>query len=551
MTRRIFRSIFLVAVAATLSLSVALAVIVYNYSYDLFREQVQSEANILAACLNGSPHDDFLSKAKNISGRITLISPSGEVLYDNFANKNNMENHSHREEFILAEQNGTGESCRTSETLSELTYYYAVRLDDASVVRVSNTHDTVFSLCVKMLPPFAVVVTLALVLSYFLASKLAKSIVKPINEIDLEHPDDFSKYDEIAPLLNKIKLLTKQIDSQVAELKQKKQEFDAITENMSEGFIIVDKNTDVLSCNSAALRLFGVEQMENNESVLKINRSSEFTNAVDTAISGRHSEYVMPFNGRAYQIIANPVYDENSLVLAAVLVILDVTDREKADKLRREFTANVSHELKTPLTSISGFAEIMMNGVAKKDDMQHFAANIYNEAQRLITLVGDIIKLSRLDENNAPLEKEDINLIDVTKSVVGRLKPLADKMDVTVKLTGDPLHINGVLQIVDEMIFNIVENAIKYNVRGGKVRISIKQEIEGISLSVADTGIGIPYGDRQRVFERFYRVDKSHSKEIGGTGLGLSIVKHGASFHNAQVKLSSIPGSGTTVTIIF
>ncbi len=550
MTKRIFRSIFFVSVVAMVLITTTIGILLYNLNYEMFKEEIRNEAVLLSACLNNSG-SDFLIGADKTSTRITLIAEDGRVLFDNYVNENEMQSHAERDEVVLAQKNGTGESYRYSETNSKLTYYYAIRLDDNSVIRVSGTHDTIYLVFVRLIPPAIAVVVIELILSFILSKKLAKKIVQPINEINLENPDDFTAYDEIAPLLNKIKHLTKQVDSHVLELRQKKQEFDAITENLSEGFLIVDRNTDVLSGNSAVMRLFGVDHIESNESVLKINRSTEFTGAIESALSGKRSEYVMPYSGRAYQIIANPVFDDNSNVLAAVIVILDVTDREKADKLRREFTANVSHELKTPLTSISGFAEIMMSGFVKKDDMQHFAGNIYKEAQRLITLVGDIIRLSRLDENSAPLEKEDINLMDEIASVVQRLESQAKKRNIKINVSGEPQHINGVLQIVDEMVYNIVDNAIKYNKDNGSIDISVKKTNEGTCLAVRDTGIGIPYADQQRVFERFYRVDKSHSKEIGGTGLGLSIVKHGAAFHNAQVKLNSVPSVGTVITIIF
>lgn len=550
MTKRIFRSIFGVSFTILLFLAVTVTVLLYNYNYKIFRDRIRDEALLLSVCINESGND-FLASADSLNGRITLIDKDGQVIFDNYAHGSELENHEEREEFILAQMNGEGESFRYSKTFSELTNYYAVKLNDGSVIRVSDTHYTFLSLFVRLMPPIIVFVALSFILSLTLSSKIAKKIVKPINEMDLENPDSFTEYDEIAPLINKIRHLTVQVDSHILELKQKKQEFDAITENMSEGFLIIDKNTYVLSSNSAALRLLGVKSVESNESVLKINRSIDFTNAVESAIAGKRCEYAMPFGGRVYQIIANPVFDENGSTLAAVLVILDVTDREKADKLRREFTANVSHELKTPLTSISGFAEIMMNGVAKEEDMQHFAGNIYSEAQRLINLVGDIIKLSRLDENSTPLEKEEINLLELSKSIIKRLQPQAEKKNIKFKLTGDPLYIEGVRQILDEMIYNIVDNAIKYNVQNGKVNIAVRRENEGTSICISDTGIGIPYADQQRVFERFYRVDKSHSKEIGGTGLGLSIVKHAAAFHNAQLKLSSVPGSGTVITVIF
>lgn len=539
------------SVVVMLLITTTAGFLMYNLNYEMFKKEIRNEAVLLSSCIN-TTGTDFLITTEKTTTRITLISEDGTVVYDNYANQSEMKNHSEREEILLAQKNGEGESYRYSETNSKLTYYYAIKLNDNSVIRVSGTHDTIYLVFVRLLPPAFLVVVIALLLSFVVSKKLAKIIVQPINEIDLENPDDFTSYDEIAPLLTKIKHLTNEIDDHVLELRQKKQEFDAITENMSEGFLIVDRKSAVVSSNSAVLRLFGVEHIENNESVFKINRNTEFTTAIDTALSGKRGEYVMSYSGRAYQIIANPVFDDNaSNVLAAVIVILDVTDREKADKLRREFTANVSHELKTPLTSISGFAEIMMSGIVKMEDMQHFAGNIYKEAQRLITLVGDIIRLSRLDENSAPLEMEDINLMDEITSVTQRLETQAKKRNVTINVSGEAQYIKGASQIIDEMLYNIVDNAIKYNKDGGKIDIALDKTNEGVSLSVSDTGIGIPYADQQRVFERFYRVDKSHSKEIGGTGLGLSIVKHGAVFHNAQIRLNSIPTVGTKITIIF
>ncbi|MFR7484448.1 MAG: ATP-binding protein [Acutalibacter sp.] len=335
-------------------------------------------------------------------------------------------------------------------------------------------------------------------------------------------------------------------------LREKQEEFTSITENMSEGFLVLDNNTDILSYNTSALRLLGAETVpaESHVSALALNRSAGFRSAVDGALAGKRSEQLVRQGGRCCQVMANPVLRDGE-VEGAVVVILDITEREERENLRREFTANVSHELKTPLTSISGFAEIIKNGIVKPEDIPRFAGNIYEESQRLVTLVDDILNLSRLDEADVQLEREDFDLSSLARDVAGRLKASAKKNGVVITVIGDKAEINGVKSIVDEMVFNLVDNAVKYNKQNGRVTVTVDSSSEGTALTVTDTGIGIPQADVDRVFERFYRVDKSHSKEIGGTGLGLSIVKHGAAFHNAKVSLQSTEGEGTTVRLVF
>ncbi len=556
MTSRVFRSTFIESMVVLILFAATIVVISYTYITDSFKDNIKTEALLIADCLNAS-ESSFLEGSASYSDRITLIDSDGDVLFDNSTDADTMENHSDREEFISARDSSVGESTRYSQTSAEVTYYYALLLDNGMVVRVSGTQASLYALFIKTLPPIVVFLVVALVLSLILARKSAQKIVKPINEIDLEHPDDFTAYDELAPLLNKIKALGSKVDEQIAEIRRRQQEFDAITENMSEGLLMVDKNADVLSCNGAAMRFLGVRSVDRHKSIININRSTNFTGAVENALAGKSHEYVMKRSERAYRIMANPVFDDLHAVSGAVIVILDVTDSEEADKLRREFTANVSHELKTPLTSISGFAEIMAGGMAKKDDMQRFAGLIYNEAQRLITLVNDIIELSRLDEADTLSQagttrlSEDVDICKTAIDVAQRLKSLADKSDITIEVTGVSAHVRGAPQVIDEMVYNLAENAVKYNVKGGRVDISTAVTDGTVKLTVADTGIGIPFADRQRVFERFYRVDKSHSKEIGGTGLGLSIVKHAAAYHGASVELDSTPGKGTTVTVTF
>jgi two-component system phosphate regulon sensor histidine kinase PhoR len=401
-----------------------------------------------------------------------------------------------------------------------------------------------------MLKPLILILVIAVVLSTLLARRSAKRLVKPLNDIDLEHPEEMDTYEELTPLLHRLVNQNRQIQSQIMELKRRQQEFITIIENMSEGLLVVDRKTDIISYNSSAMKLLGASKVSEKQSVLTLNRSESFRKAIDKALNGYHNEQPMQFDGRFYELIANPVFD-GDLVAGAVIVILDVTEKEEREKLRREFTANVSHELKTPLTSISGFAEIIKNKIARPEDIERFAGNIYDESQRLIDLIGDIIKLSQLDENTMQEEMEYVDLFDIVNDVVQRLKTEADKKNITLELSIEHAPVNGVRQILEEMIYNLYDNAIKYNKKDGKVSIALTKNDKGILFSIEDTGIGIPPKEQERVFERFYRVDKSHSKEISGTGLGLSIVKHAALFHNATVTLESELNKGTKVSIKF
>ena len=547
MTKRIFRSIFLVALAVFIAGTALIMGALYSYFSGVYEEQIQEEASYLSTAVEEMGLD-YLEGLESGSHRITWVGSDGTVLFDNAANEDAMENHADREEIQEAMNGGTGESERYSSTLSQRSYYCQLALSDGSVLRVSGEQYTVLSLVVSIWYYILLVLVAALALSLFLASRVSKAIIRPINEIDLEHPEEGDTYEELAPLLGRIAAQNRQIRAQIDEMKTKQQEFATITENMNEGLLVIDQETEVLSYNNAALRLLGASKVEG--SVFSLNRSEQFRYAVDQALHGQHSFDLMELSDRTYQLIANPVY-EHGKVVGAVLLLLDVTEREERDKLRREFTANVSHELKTPLTSISGFAELMKNGMVKSEDIAHFAGNIYNEAQRLIVLVGDIIRLSQLDEGTTGLEKSQIDLAEITKAVVDRLHSAAEQRGITFDLQLESAMVQGNAQILDEMVYNLCDNAIKYNRDQGKVRVSVSPNAGHPKLVVSDTGIGIPYADQARVFERFYRVDKSHSKEIGGTGLGLSIVKHGAAYHDAKVELESVPGKSTTVQVLF
>ncbi len=551
MRTRIFRVIFGVSIAVTAACFLLIMGGLYRYFSGQYAAELESEALYLRQGVekNGVLFFDGLEVAEG--QRITWIDATGVVMYDSKADAAMMESHENREEFVEALKTGTGFAERYSSTFSERTLYYAVKLTDGTVLRVAGTQYSVWAILIGLVRPVTVVILLVIGASAFLASRLSKSIVRPINSIDPEHPEEAETYDELTPLLRRMSSQNREIEKRIDALKRARQEISAITENMAEGFLVVDRNTDLLSYNHSALKLLGTEKAEIGQSVLTLNRSEQFRGSIEEAIKGNHSEQKMEMEGRIYQVIGNPVYRDRSIA-GAVIVILDITEKEQREYLRREFTANVSHELKTPLTSISGFAEIIKNGLAKPEDTARFADLIHKEAGKLISLVGDIIRLSQLDEEETmPQPKETVNLLELAQEVSARLSKTAAAGQVEISVSGESVSINGVRQILEEMIYNLCDNAIKYNRPGGRVDISVQREQKEIEFIVADTGIGIPQGEQKRVFERFYRVDKSHSKDVDGTGLGLSIVKHGAAYHRASVMLDSVLNQGTTVRILF
>ena len=546
MTKKIFRTILAVGIAVIL-LSTALfcTVLLRHYTTRVF-DELEMEAALAARGveLEGA---DYLA-GLDPQNRVTWISGDGSVLYDSRADAGAMENHLEREEVQEALSGQVGEAERYSDTLSTRTLYVALPLSDGSVLRVASDQSSVVSLVVELIPSLVLVLILTIALGALLAYRLSRAIIRPILALDLSHPEDCDTYEELTPLLRRIHSQSETIQSQMEELERQRSEFTAITENMSEGFLLMDSRTNLLSCNSSALRLLDAPRAEVGESVLHLNRTEAFRRVVDEALQGRHSEALLERGDKCYQLLANCVQREGQVV-GAVIAILDVTERESREALRREFTANVSHELKTPLTSISGFAELMKAGTVPPETVPEFAGDIYREAQRLITLVEDIIHLSQLDEDLVPLERGAVDLFAVARDVVQRLTPAAERAGVALTLTGGETVVEGVRQVLDEMVANLVDNAIKYNRPGGSVAVEVTVAEGKPRLTVRDTGIGIPAAHQERVFERFYRVDKSHSKEVGGTGLGLSIVKHAAAYHNASVSLESTEGVGTTVTV--
>ena len=549
MTAKLFRTSMAVAVSVMV-LSIALFMgMLYQYFSDQMMTELESETWLVSRGveLDGM---DYLNGLHTTS-RVTWVAADGTVLYDNEADASTMENHADREEIREALTSETGTAQRFSSTLSEQTLYVTQRLSDGTVIRLASAQKTVGLLLISMIQPILIILVLSLLLSAVLASRLSKGLIKPILSLDLEHPEDCETYDELTPLLSRLKRQNDTIQQQMNLLKQRQTEFAALTDNMSEGFLLLDRQGHVLSHNSGALRLLGVEEPEGEVNVLVLNREEPFRQAVDEALSGKRSQQMLHLNGRYCKLLANPVLADGKPA-GAVLVLLDVTEQEQRDELRREFTANVSHELKTPLTSISGIAEIMQSGMVKPEDIQSFAGDIYQEAQRLNALVEDIIRLSRLDEGAESLEREPVNLLSVAQDVARRLDSAAQKAGVTLKVMGLSVEVRGIPSVLDEMVYNLCDNAIKYNHPGGTVNVTVAPADDGSAeVTVEDTGIGIPVEDQSRVFERFYRVDKSHSKEIGGTGLGLSIVKHGASLHGAQIHMDSQVGRGTSVQLLF
>ena len=560
MKKRIYRNMCLVTLVAILFSAILTSFLYYQNLEKQMRQELVTEAKYLEAGmdLSGEYYLTNITKIMNSSNRnrITWVAADGTVLFDNMADASTMENHKDRPEIQMALSSGSGRESRMSSTLSEQTFYYALRLEDGSVIRVANTTRSALAGSMAMLPALGGAAVLIMVLSMILAERQTREIVKPINELDLDHPDSGRLYDELAPLVGKVERQQRIICQQMDTLRTKQREFAAITENMSEGFLVVGKQGEVASYNTSALKILDVEipvpeeRTPGSLNILNFNRSHEFRIAVDEALAGHHHEENLKIGTRMYQIIANPVTEKQN-VTGAVIVILDITEREEREDLRREFSANVSHELKTPLTSISGYAEIMKNGLVKPEDMKRFSENIYQEAQRMITLIGDIIKLSQLDENRVELEKQAVDLYPIAQSVVSRLKERASQAKVALEIRGEGQIIEGTSQILDEMIYNLCDNGIKYNKAGGHVNVTVGSRQGCPFVSVEDNGIGIPEEDQKRVFERFYRVDKSHSRQIGGTGLGLSIVKHGAIYHNAKVEMESTPGRGTSITIVF
>lgn len=549
MTKRIFRSICTVALSVFLACAVLFMGVLYDYFSGVQRGQLRMQTSLAA---QGAAHEGMAYfeglVVKNY--RVTWVGADGAVLYDSESSPAGMENHLEREEIRQALAQGSGESARYSATLMERSMYCAQRLPDGTVLRLSIAHNSLLTLLLGMLQPSCVIFAVALVLSLVLASRLSKEIVKPLNALDLDDPLDNEGYDELTPLLRRIALQQNQIRMQERALRKKQNEFEAVTMGMAEGIVLLNEKWTILSINPAAARLLSAGEFCAGKSILSVNRSLELQKLLREAEAGKHGETVMELGGGRYQADASPVVSEGA-VSGIVLLLLDVTEKEKAERLRREFTANVSHELKTPLHAISGYAELLAGGMVKQQDVGRFSGQIYAEAQRMIRLVEDIIRLSHLDEGAEGMKREETDLYALARETLASLRGEAEAANIRLTLEGGPAKVCGIPQLLRGILYNLCDNAIKYNRPGGCVEVTVENGADGVCLSVSDTGIGIPAEHRERIFERFYRVDKSHSKEIGGTGLGLSIVKHAARLHNAVIEVHSVVDSGTTVTVRF
>ena len=549
MVKKIFRSNILTAMIVLLTCLIIILGILQEVFTAQLEKQLKMEASFVAAAVEKEGIGYFEKLTKD-SDRVSLISADGTVLADTQADINELENHADREEIKEAAESGTGHSVRYSATMTEKTVYYAQKLENGDIIRVSTEQYTLLTILLLMSQPIAILIIVTVVLSLVLALRVSKRIVDPINKLDLDNPQDNDTYEELTPLLRRISYQKKTIEQQLKETQQKQEEFRIITDNMSEGFIVINEQLKILTYNQSALKLLGAE-VETPDNILKLSRSEVFREAIHKSLEGEHSQAEMASGDRCYSIISNPVYDADGNIIGAVIIIIDITEISKREQLRREFTSNVSHELKTPLTSISGFAEIMRSGGTDEATVIDFSNSIYDEAQRLITLVSDIIKISELDEGTISYEKEEVDLYTLSLEIAARLSAQAHEKKVHFAVNGKKAEIMGVRKILDEIIFNLCDNAIKYNKENGEVTVSVINNEKSVIVSVTDTGIGIPAQQQDRVFERFYRVDKARSKSIGGTGLGLSIVKHGAMYHKAQITLESKENIGTKITVCF
>ena len=548
MTKRIFRATLLVGVAVLIASLALVMGVLYSYFGRVQESQLRDELSLAAVGVekNGT---DYLRALQSHQYRITWVRADGTVVYDTQVDAETMENHAQRQEIQQALAAGEGESSRYSSTLLQKTVYYAQRLPDGTVLRLSAVRVTAGVLVLNMLQPILLVLAAALILSGVLAGRLARRITEPLNRLDLEHPLENDTYEELAPLLRRMEHQRRQIDRQMGELRQRSEEFDQITGSMNEGLVLLDEAGAILSINPAARRLLDADGDCVGQDFLTVDRDVTMSDALRQAAEQGHSEFRGERNGREYQFDVTRIQTEGRTA-GTVLLVFDVTERAFAERNRREFTANLSHELKTPLQGIIGSAELLENGMVKQEDVPRFVGHIRAEAQRLVTLIGDIIRLSQLDEGE-PMPTEPVELLAVAREVAENLRSAAEARNVTVEVTGTPATVSGVRRLLYEIVLNLCDNAIKYNTEGGRVEVEVAQDGGTAAVTVRDTGIGIPPEHQSRVFERFYRVDKSHSKASGGTGLGLSIVKHAVQYHHGVIQLKSEVGKGTEIRVTF
>ena len=551
MTKRIFRNILLTSVLALLLTSALLVGTLYNVYESRISAELRTEAEYIVRALDTMEDDLSFLRGLTLNNRITLISPDGVVLYDSAADEARMDSHAERPEVSDALVTGTGESKRYSDTLSDITTYYARRTANGNVLRIASTRSTLVGLFLDVAPQIVVMMLMVAALSLLIARFSARQIVQPINELNLDEPLENDVYDELAPLLTRMDRQRGQIRQQMHDLARAHADLNAIMQNMREGLVLIDKSDRIISINGSAMKVFGVKGIIAPEAdLLTICRESSIIEIVKEAQQGRSDDTVFVRGEHTYRIFASPVLREEK-VRGVVLLALDISARYAAEASRREFTANVSHELKTPLTSISGYAEIIASGIAKNEDVPVFAGKIHTEAKRLVALVNDILDLSRLDEKQGLGNKENVPLLPMLKGLEESFRSIAQEKDIELRVEGSNATVEGYPTLLRELFHNLIDNALKYTPAGGHVTVALFQDGGHPICTVADTGIGIPKEHQPHVFERFYRVDKSHSRQTGGTGLGLAIVKHVAEVHHADVKLESEPGKGTKMIVTF
>ena len=548
MTSKIFKSILSVAIAVLLASLVVITGMLYQYFGTMQESQLKDELS-LAASATEQLGQSYLSQLDSERYRLTWVDADGMVIFDTHADSATMDNHENREEIREALLTGTGSSVRQSSTLTEQTIYEAVRLEDGSVLRISVSRATAFVLVIGMFQPILMVLFFAAGLSAWLARRMAKRVVEPLNNLNLDQPMENEAYEELSPLLHRIHTQHIEIEQQMQELQHKRDEFDQITDNMKEALVLLDHSGRILSINPAAKNLYEIASVTIGEDFLTLERKQFMRKALEQAKVQGHAEFRAQKNGRDYQFDVNRI-DSDGNTRGMVILAYDITEQVNAEKHRQAFTANVSHELKTPLQAIIGSAELMENGIVKTDDLPRFVGHIRKEASRLLYLIDDIIRLSQLDEG-AEMDQEDVPLKQLAEDVCENLTDAAKLKDVTLEVTGEDVVMRGVRRLLYEILYNLCDNAIKYNRAGGSVTVSVSQRTNEICVSVKDTGIGIPSEHQDKIFERFYRVDKSHSKQSGGTGLGLSIVKHAVQYHHGKIVLASQVNVGTTITVLF
>lgn len=548
MTKKIFHSILLVACTVLLACYLVILTSLNDYFTSLRKSQLKTQLSFASTAVE----DEGIEYLKNVERgeyRLTLIDTDGTVLYDTGADAASMENHSDRREFQEAFLSGYGESHRYSRTLTEQTYYFAKKLSDDRVLRISTSQVTIVSLLLGMLQPLLVIAFLAILLSVFLAKRASRNLVKPLNNLDLNDPLSNDVYEELSPLLRHMAQQNKQIALQMDELSRSQNEFNAITSNMSEGLIVLNKDGVVVSLNTAARKIFEAEEDSIGKDFLTIDRTPEISRAIKETLSGKKQELEYEKNGRNYDLCINQIVEKDE-VIGVLLLAIDNTEKIQAEQNRREFTANVSHELKTPLQSIIGSADLIESGLVKPEDMPRFIGHIKTDAARLVSLVSDIIRLSQLDENTE-MNWENVDALSVAKEALEMVGPIAESRNISLTIKGEPAPLTSVHKLLYDIIYNLCDNAVKYNKEGGFVKVNVKTAGDKVQVAVSDNGVGIAPADQSRVFERFYRVDKSHSRESGGTGLGLSIVKHAVAYLKGSISLESTLGKGTTITVSF